>query len=314
MTGAPVSGGRAEAILVDRVTHRYGEREALAGVSFDVAEGETFALLGPNGGGKSTLFRILATLQAPTAGTVSVFGRDVRTHASDVRRSLGVVFQSPAIDTQLTVKENLVCHAHLYGVRGADMRRRIDEVLAGVGLRDRASDRTGTLSGGQQRRVELAKALLTEPSALVLDEASTGLDPRARRDLWTLLTALRDHHGTTIVLTTHLMDEAALCDRVAILDAGRLVATGRPADLTAAVGGDVIWISTADCDGLASRIRDRFDAPVSVVGGRLRMERPRGHEFVPAIIEAFPGDVDGISVSRPTLDDVFVRHTGHLLE
>ena len=301
------------AVDVDRVSHRYGDRVALGSVSFVVEPGEVFALLGPNGGGKTTLFRILSTLLAPTDGTVRVFGHDVRRDAPDVRHTLGVVFQSPAIDQQLSVAENLVCHAHLYGIRGAEMRRRLHDVLDGVGLADRASARAGALSGGQQRRVELAKALLTEPRALLLDEASTGLDPRARRDLWEQLVALRARHGTTVVLTTHLMDEAALCDRVAILDAGRLVAVGRPSDLVAQVGGDVIWISAADGGRLAARIQERFGVPVSVVGERLRLERHRGHEFVPAVIEAFPGDIDGISVSRPTLDDVFVHHTGHLL-
>jgi ABC-2 type transport system ATP-binding protein len=301
------------AIDADRLSHRYLDRDALVAVSFTVEPGETFALLGPNGGGKTTLFRILATLLVPSGGTVRVFGHDVRTQAAAVRRALGVVFQSPAIDQQLTVAENLVCHGHLYGLRGAHLDRRMHEVLEGVGLVDRASARTGTLSGGQQRRVELAKALLPEPRALVLDEASTGLDPRARRDLWAQLAALRGRRGTTIVLTTHLMDEAAVCDRVGIIDAGRLVGVGRPADLTAAVGGDVVWIAAADAEALAPRVRDRFGGPVAVVGGRLRLERPRGHEFVPAVIEAFPGEIDGISVSRPTLDDAFVHHTGHLL-
>ena len=301
------------AVEADHLSHRYGDRDALTSVSFSVAPGEIFALLGPNGGGKTTLFRILSTLLTPGSGTVRVFGNDVRTHPADVRRTIGAVFQSPAIDQQLTVVENLVCHGQLYGLRGAELKRRVGLALDGVALGDRASARTNTLSGGQQRRVELAKALLTEPRALVLDEASTGLDPRARRDLWAQLTALRERRGTTIVLTTHLMDEASLCDRVAILDAGRLVTTGRPSDLTAEVGGDVVWISTPDAESLAARVRDRFGAPASVVGDRVRLERPRGHEFVPAVIEAFPGEIDGISVSRPTLDDVFVHHTGHLL-
>jgi ABC-2 type transport system ATP-binding protein len=242
-----------------------------------------------------------------------VLGNDVRTCPADVRRAIGAVFQSPAIDQQLTVVENLVCHGQLYGLRGAGLRQRVSEVLDGVGLGDRASARANTLSGGQQRRVELAKALLTEPRVLVLDEASTGLDPRARRDLWTQLSALRERRGTTIVLTTHLMDEASLCDRVAILDAGRLVTMGRPADLTSEVGGDVVWITTPEAETLAARVRERFGVPVSVVGARVRLERPRGHEFVPAVIEAFPREIDGVSVSRPTLDDVFVHHTGHLL-
>ena len=244
------------AIAVDRLGHRYADRTALEDVSFDVTPGEIFALLGPNGGGKTTTFRILATLLVPTTGTVRVFGDDVRTAAAAVRRSLGVVFQSPAIDGMLTVRENLVCHGHLYGLRGRELTSRIDGVLAAVGLPDRAGAPTRTLSGGQQRRVELAKALLTEPRALVLDEASTGLDPRARLELWTQLAALRERRGTTIVLTTHLMDEAARCDRVAILDRGRLVTVGTPADLTASVGGDAVWVSASDATSLAGRRRE----------------------------------------------------------
>lgn len=301
------------ALLVDSLSHRYGDRAALRDVSFSVDAGEVFALLGPNGGGKTTLFRILSTLLEPSEGTVLVFGHDVRTQAAAVRRSIGVVFQSPAIDRLLTVAENLWCHGHLYGLHGPGLRQRMRESLEGVGLADRAGERTAALSGGQQRRVELAKALLTRPRALVLDEASTGLDPMARRDLWDQLVSLRDRHGTTIVLTTHLMDEASLCDRVAILDGGCLVASGRPAALTADVGGDVIWITTADAEALAPRMRARFGLSPTVVDGRVRLEQPRGHEFVPAVIEAFPGEIDGISVSRPTLDDVFVHHTGRLL-
>jgi ABC-2 type transport system ATP-binding protein len=301
------------ALLVDSLSHRYGDRTALRDVTFSVDVGRIFALLGPNGGGKTTLFRILATLLAPSEGTVLLFGHDVRTQAAAVRRAIGVVFQSPAIDHQLTVGENLWCHGHLYGLHGGELRQRMRESLEGVGLADRAGERTATLSGGQQRRVELAKALLTRPRALVLDEASTGLDPKARRDLWNQLVSLRDRHGTTIVLTTHLMDEAALCDRVAILDRGRLVASGPPASLTADVGGDVIWIATADAEAFAPRLQARFGITPTVVDGRVRLERPHGHEFVPAVIEAFPGEIDGVSVSRPTLDDVFVHHTGRLL-
>ena len=302
------------AVVVESLSHRYGERVALREVTFSVAEGEIFALLGPNGGGKTTLFRIVATLLTPSEGTVRIAGHDVGRAPAAVRRTLGVVFQSPAIDQQLTVNENLHCHGQLYGLRGRERSRRAIAALERVGLADREGARAGTLSGGQQRRLELAKALLTEPRVLVLDEASTGLDPTARHELWAALTDLRRRAGTTIVLTTHLMDEAARCDRVAILDRGQLVVVGRPADLTASVGGDAVWISTSDPDALVTRIRDRFGVDGSVVGGRVRLEIPRGHEFVPGVIEAFPGQVDAISVSRPTLDEVFAHHTGRMLD
>jgi ABC-2 type transport system ATP-binding protein len=297
-------------IDVRALAHRYGDREALRGVSFEVAPGQILALLGPNGGGKTTLFRVIATLLTPTAGTVLVDGHDVCTHAHEVRRRLGVVFQAPALDPALTVTENLTHHGHLYGLRGGALSRRIEAVLEAVRLRDRARDLVRTLSGGLARRVELAKSLLHEPRVLVLDEPSTGLDPGARRDVWDHLADLRLRAGTTILLTTHLMDEAALCDRVAILHRGQLVALGTPHDLTATIGGDVLWISARDAAGVATRLAGAFGLVADVVEGRIRIERERGHELLPQIIEAFPGEIDAASFSRPTLDDVFVHHTG----
>jgi len=221
------------ALEVADLKHRYGERESLRGLSFSVASGALFAMLGPNGGGKTTLFRIISTLIAPTSGTVEVFGIDVGTHPAEARKQLGVVFQSPAIDPWLTVLENLRHHGYLYGLSGAPLARGIERALERFGLTPRAGDRVGTLSGGLRRRVELAKALLPEPPLLVLDEPSSGLDPAARRELLQELRRLRDDEGTTIVLTTHLMEEAAVSDRVGILHEGRLVAIGAPGDLVA---------------------------------------------------------------------------------
>jgi ABC-2 type transport system ATP-binding protein len=302
------------AVLVDEVTHRYGAREALRDVSFQVPAGAIFGLLGPNGGGKTTLFRIAATLLAPGAGTVRVFGADVRRQAAEVRRRLGVVFQAPALDGRLTVEENLRHHGHLYGLRGRRLAERLGTALDRVALGERAGDLVLTLSGGLQRRAELAKALLHGPALLLLDEPSTGLDPGARRDLWKHLADLRADAGTTVLLTTHLMDEAARCDHVGILDAGRLVAQGPPETLTGAIGGDVLLVSAADPTALAARIRDRFDVPADVIDGQVRLERPRGHEFVPALVEAFPGAIDAIRVGKPTLEDVFMHHTGRRLD
>jgi ABC-2 type transport system ATP-binding protein len=207
----------------------------LRGLSFSVAAGDLFALLGPNGGGKTSLFRIISTLIAPTAGTVEVFGIDVVKQPSQARRRVGVVFQSAAVDPWLTVLENLRHHGYLYGLSGASLARGIERALERFGLSPRAGDRVGTLSGGLRRRVELAKALLPEPPLLVLDEPSSGLDPTARRELLLELRRLRDDAGTTIVLTTHLIEEAAVADRVGILHEGKLVAIGAPADLVANV-------------------------------------------------------------------------------
>ena len=313
MTGSPTVPSRT-AIAIESVGHRYGDRAALQDVSFAVEPGEIFALLGPNGGGKTTLFRILSTLMLPTSGTVRVLGVDVRERPAEVRRHLGVVFQSPALDERLTVAENLRFHGRCYGLHGRALESRMDAALKSVSLADRRRDLVLTLSGGLRRRVELAKALLHEPPVLLLDEPSTGLDPRARRELRDALADLRTRAGTTVVFTTHLMDEAAAGDRVAILDVGRLVALGSPTALTSEVGGDVVWVSARDPETLAARIGARFEVRADIVEGRVRLERARAHEFVTDLIEAFPGEVDSVTLSRPTLEDVFVHHTGHRFE
>ena len=301
------------ALDVTDLRHRYGDREALGGVSFSVPAGELFGLLGPNGGGKTTLFRIVSTLMPPTSGSVRVSGDDVVGRPERVRRHLGVVFQAPALDVRLTVGENLKHQGHLYGLRGQTLAGRIADALGRVGLTDRARDVVQTLSGGLQRRAELAKALLHRPAVLLLDEPTTGLDPGARRDVWRHLAALRDRDGTTIVLTTHLMDEAARCDRVGIIHEGRLVAIGAPHALTGEIGGDVILITAGDPVALAARVRARFGIAGDVLDEHLRIERDRAHEFVPELVEAFPGEIDAVTFGKPTLEDVFMHHTGRRL-
>ena len=308
-----VNAPRGAAVEVTRLNHRYGDRQALADVSITVNPGESVGVLGPNGGGKTTLFRIVTTLMLPLSGTVRVFGADVVTRPAAARRQMGVVFQAPALDTRLTVVENLRHQGHLYGLRGADLTARIHDVLARVGLDDRGRDLVRRLSGGLQRRAELAKALLHRPALLILDEPTTGLDPAARREVWQHLQTLRDRNGTTVLLTTHLMDEGAGCDRVAILHEGRLVAMGAPDTLTQAIGGDVITITARDAASLSERIARRFGVKVETVDGRLRLERERAHEFIPELVEAFPGEVDAITFGKPTLEDVFVHYTGKRL-
>jgi len=304
----------AHALEVANVSYAYGDREALRNVSFGVGSGEIFALLGPNGGGKTTLFRIIATLARAAAGTVAVFGADAARDPDTVRRRIGVVFQSPALDPHLTLDENLRHQGHLYGLSGAALRTRMTAALAAVGLAERRRDLVRTLSGGMQRRVEIAKALLHTPQLLVMDEPTTGLDPGARRELWDRLRALRERVRTTIVLTTHLMDEAARCDRVGIIDEGRLVALGAPDALVSAIGGDVIMVTTRNPEGLAAQIHRRFSVPADVIDGRVHIERPRAHEFIAGLVEAFPGEIEAISFGKPTLEDVFMHHTGHRFE
>src|SRR5271156_2737536 len=225
-------------IVLDGLTHNYGERLALDQLSFEVKAGELFGLLGPNGSGKTTLFRILSTLMTPTGGNASIQGFDVAREPNKVRQQIGIVFQARSVDIKLTVAENLKHQGNLYGLSGKFLKSRIDDVLNRVGLLDRKGDFVETLSGGMQRRVELAKGLIHSPSVLLLDEPSTGLDPGARRDLWQYLEMLRDEENVAILVTTHLMEEAEHCDRLAILNEGKLVALGSPFDLKSQIGGD----------------------------------------------------------------------------
>ncbi|HVN85109.1 MAG TPA: ABC transporter ATP-binding protein [Candidatus Binatia bacterium] len=303
-----------EAIDIQQLRHVYtgrgGERVALDNVTFAVQRGEVFGLLGPNGGGKTTLFKILSTLLAPTAGRATIFD-DAISNPAAVRRHLGVVFQHPSLDSKLTVGENLLHHGHLYGLRGADLSQRIGAVLQRLGLAERIADRVETLSGGLQRRTELAKALLHRPPLLLLDEPSTGLDPGARRDFIQYLQQLRTNDGVTVVLTTHYMDEAERCDRIAILHRGKLVSVGTPAELKTHVGGDVVVIQAVDPPGLREKIRSRFACDATIVDGTLRIERARGHEFVRDLVDAFSAEITLVTYGKPTLEDVFVHLTGH---
>jgi ABC-2 type transport system ATP-binding protein len=297
------------AVEVKDLRHFYAEREALGGVSFSVARGEMFALLGPNGGGKTTLFKILSTLMPPASGTVRLWGHDLSREPFLVRQRLGVVFQHPSLDRKLTVLENLKHHGHLYGLAGGELQRRAQAMLARVGLTDRASDLVETLSGGLQRRAELAKGLLHDPDILVLDEPNTGLDPAARRDFMNYLQHLRQQEGVTILLTTHFMEDAERCDRVGILHEGRLVALGAPDALKQSIGGDIVVIQSPDPHGLQKKLRERFGCEATVVDGTLRVERPRGHEFIRDVVEAFPGEIISAAFGKPTLEDVFIHLT-----
>jgi len=298
-------------ISVQNLVHLYDRRTALDGISFDVRPAELFGLLGPNGSGKTTLFRILSTLMVPSSGRALILGHDVATEPSGLRRKIGVVFQAQSIDVKLTAAENLLHQGHLYGLRGSALKSRISEMLERVGLTDRANEKAETFSGGMQRRLELAKGLLHHPSVLLLDEPTTGLDPGARRDLWQYLHILRDEEHVTVIVTTHLMEEAERCDRLAIVNQGKLVALGTPAELKQEIGGDVILLDTPDAESLAARIRQRFLGDAQALGGQVRMERKNGHRFITELVEAFPGEVSAISVSKPSLEDVFIRRTGH---
>jgi ABC-2 type transport system ATP-binding protein len=301
------------AIQTDHLTHRYGERTALHDLSLSVDAGEIVALLGPNGSGKTTLFRILSTLVPPQEGRAAIFGVDLSDAAKrdEVRRRIGVVFQNAALDKQLTAEENLIYHGHLYGLAGGELRQRVRDLLGRVNLLDRAGERVSTFSGGMRRRVEVAKGMLHRPQLMLLDEPSTGLDPIARNEVWSYLAEVRQSDRVTVLLTTHLMDEADRCDRVAIMDVGKLIAFDTPATLKERVGGDVITLTTRDAERVRAILKDRFAIDAAATDeGTIRIERPRGHEFIPELIEALPGLVESVSVGKPTLEDVFVHVTG----
>jgi ABC-2 type transport system ATP-binding protein len=300
-------------ILVENLTHRYGSRLALSNVGFEVKAGEIFGLLGPNGGGKSTLFRILSTMMLPTGGRAEVAGHDVAREPAAVRRSIGVVFQTQSLDKALTVAENLRSQGHLYGLSGPKLRDRMEQVMTRLGLADRRDDIVEKLSGGLKRRVEIAKGLLHRPVVLLMDEASTGLDPGARRELWQYVEELRSQEGVTILLTTHILDEADRCDRLALLHEGRIVAEGTPAHLRARIGGDVVVLEAADAAALSRQIETRFALEATVMDGVVRVEISNGHRFITEVVEAFPGAIQSVGLHKPTLEDVFVRETGALI-
>ncbi|MGH7931897.1 MAG: ABC transporter ATP-binding protein [Candidatus Binataceae bacterium] len=301
----------APAVEVSQLTFSYGERQALSDVGFALARGEIFGLLGPNGGGKTTLFKLISTLVPLQSGTVRMLGYDLRGETMELRRRLGVVFQRPSVDIKLTVAENLAHHGRLYGISGRRLKDRSAHALDQIGLSGRANDLVETLSGGLQRRVELAKALLHEPELLVLDEPSTGLDPAARREFLHYLAHLRDDEGVTIILTTHHMEEAERCDRIGVLHQGRLIAIAPPGELKSQVGGDVVVINAPAPEALRQKITAQMRQRSTLVDGTLRIERPRGHEFVRDVVEAFGDEIESVTFGKPTLEDVFVQLTGH---
>jgi ABC-2 type transport system ATP-binding protein len=299
------------AVQLSNLTYRYGQRTALDQLSLEIQTGEMFVFLGPNGGGKTTLFRLLSTLLNLQEGEASLLGYDLRRDITEIRLRLGVVFQAPSLDKKLTVSENIRFQAALYGLGGATLKQREAEMLAQLGLADRARELVETLSGGLKRRVELAKGMIHHPQLLLLDEPSTGLDPGARVDLWQYLSRMRREFGVTVVLTTHLLEEADKADRIAILNRGKLVALDTPDALRATVGGDSITIETEDPVRLSGELQAQLGLAANVVDGRLRLEQASGHEWIARIVEAFPGRIASITLGKPTLEDVFIERTGH---
>ncbi len=298
------------AIEVQDLRKAYGEVEAVRGIGFSVGAGEIFGFLGPNGAGKTTTIKILCTLLQPSSGTARLAGLDVVASPSEVRRRIGVIFQDPALDDRLTAEENLWLHAVAYRVARAERAGRIDEALRFVDLHDRRKDLTRTFSGGMKRRLEIARGLVHRPDILVLDEPTTGLDPQTRARTWEVLRDLRRKYGTTLFLTTHYMDEAENCDRIAIVDHGRIVALDTPAALKRAVGKDLVVARTSDPAALARLLQEKYGLASSASDGGLTFMVEAGDAFIVKLLTGDRPPLDGISVRRPTLDDVFLSLTG----
>lgn len=297
-------------IEVRDLVKRYGDVDAVRGVTFSVREGEIFGFLGPNGAGKTTTIKMLCTLLEPTSGSATLAGFDVASRPGDVRRAIGVIFQDPSLDDRLTARENLELHAVVYGVARADRAGRLEEALSFVDLTDRAEDIVRTFSGGMKRRLEIARGLVHRPRILFLDEPTTGLDPQTRKRTWEVLRSLRDRHGLTLFLTTHYMDEAEHCDRIAIIDDGRIVTVDSPDELKRKVGKDVVTVRTDEPETMAQILKERHGITPDRTDDGLCFRVDDGETFVVELIREARVRLTGIAVRRPTLDDVFLALTG----
>jgi len=297
-------------IEVSGLTKRYGEVEAVRGIDLAVSAGETFGFLGPNGAGKTTTIKILCTLASATSGTARVAGYDTATQRDAVRRNIGLVFQDTTLDSYLTAEQNLRFHAELYGVPRDAVPPRMRQVLDMVGLWDRKDSLVSTYSGGMQRRLEIARGLLHAPHVLFLDEPTVGLDPQTRSSIWAYINDLKRREDITIFLTTHYMDEAEHCDRIAIIDHGKIVAMDTPEALKASIGKDRVQIQTADDQAAIAALAAVFDIAAAVHEGAVTFSVASGEHFVPRLFAELGVPIRAVSVSRPSLDDVFMSYTG----
>jgi ABC-2 type transport system ATP-binding protein len=301
------------AVQVRGLTKNFGDIQAVRGIDLDVAEREMFGFLGPNGAGKTTTINILCTLADATAGSAWVAGHDVATDRAVVRSRIGLVFQEPTLDSYLTAEQNLRFHGELYGVPRGLLRRRMDEVLDLVGLADRRKGLVRTFSGGMRRRLEIARGLLHAPAVLFLDEPTIGLDPQTRAAIWEHIAALRRTEDITVFVTTHYMEEAEHCDRIAIIDNGRIVVTDTPEALKARIGADRIQIRTDDDPAAIVQLRERLGVEAAMHEGMVTFAVPGGAEFVPRLFAELQVGIGTVTVTRPSLDDVFMAYTGRTI-
>ena len=297
-------------IQVKNLTRRFGNILAVDNVSFEVEEGTIFGFLGPNGAGKTTTINILCTLLSPTSGNAYINGHDCNSESSEVRKSIGIVFQDSSLDKDLTARENLLFHAYLYNVDKAERKQRVEDALQFVELRDRGDDLVKKFSGGMKRRLEVARGLIHRPKVLFLDEPTLGLDPQSRSNLWEFITELPQKHNMTIFMTTHYMEEAEVCDKIAIIDRGKIITSGTPAELKKVIGGDVIYLKTADNKKAMEDLRNLFEVEVSERDGEIFMSSLRGDVCIPKIIREIGESVLSVRMQRPTLNDVFLKLTG----
>ncbi|MFI1332153.1 ATP-binding cassette domain-containing protein [Streptomyces sp. NPDC020845] len=291
----------------------YGNIQAVHGLDLTVAAGETFGFLGPNGAGKSTTIAMLCTLLRPTAGHAEVAGVDVVRHPDEVRRRIGVVFQEPTSDRDLTAEQNLRFHAELYGMPRRDVRTKARFLLDLLGLGDRRDSLVSTYSGGMQRRLEIARVLMHQPRVLFLDEPTTGLDPQSRAQVWQSLNDLKRQQMISIFLTTHYLEEAEHCDRIAIMDRGRVMAEGTPHQLKSGVGADVVRLRTDDDEETARSVRDIFGLDAAAGPDGVRVHAADGATWVPRLCTGLTVRIHSVTVTRPSLDDVFLHHTGRAI-
>jgi len=297
-------------IKVENLSKKFGAVTAINDVSIEVEEGTIFGFLGPNGAGKSTTINILCTLLSPTSGKATISGYDCIKDSSMVRKSIGVVFQDPTLDKELTAYENMMLHAYLYNVKRSEMKTRINDALSFVDLYQRKDDVVKKFSGGMKRRLEVARGLIHRPRILFLDEPTLGLDPQSRANLWNFITDLPKKHNVTVFMTTHYMDEAEVCDKISIIDSGSIIATGTPDELKKTVGGDVIYIKTSDNEKAKVEIEKLFDLDVSEKNDELFLTTMKGDTCIPEIIKAIGENVLSVRLQRPTLNDVFIKMTG----